>query len=159
MTGLYASKSRSRWAGPRALLSDPRSREDDCRASTGSAFAAGRTLYHSLLRHLFLRHAGDDAGLMHGRRIDLQDFEVVGAGDLVMYDAGGLQHAVSGAERKLALLALVDETDPALQHIEHLEVAQMLVQAGRMHVVIARVVFLHPDDVGAELAVRGVLDA
>jgi uncharacterized protein (DUF1330 family) len=49
-----------------------------------------------------------------------------------------LQHAVAGAESQLPVLALVVESDLAFQYVEHLEVAQMLVQAGG--VVIAGVV-------------------
>src|SRR5262249_44835636 len=56
-------------------------------------------------------------------------------------------------------LALVHEADPALEHVEHLEVAVVLVQAGRVHVMRTLRVLLDPDHVGAELSMRRLLDA
>src|SRR5439155_9870076 len=50
-------------------------------------------------------------------------------------------------------LRFVDELDPAVQNVKHLEVAQVLVQARRVQVVTAPGVLLDPDGVGAELAV------
>src|SRR5256885_1334228 len=69
--------------------------------------------------------------LVDRRRVDLEDLDVVGAVELVVDDAGRLQDAVALLERVLAV-ALVDERDPAVQHVEHLEVAVVLVQAGRV---------------------------
>src|SRR5216683_1945277 len=94
---------------------------------------------------------------VHRGRVDLQDFEVVGALELVVDDAGGLEHAVAGAEGALAL-ALVHELDRALEHIEHLEIALVLVEAGGVQIV-GVAALLHTDDVGAHLAVGGVGDA
>src|SRR5262249_31968808 len=62
------------------------------------------------------------------------------------------------AHRVLAL-TLIDEPHPALQHVEHLEVALMAVQAGRVQGVGAGAIFLDADHVGAERAVGGGLDA
>ncbi len=94
---------------------------------------------------------------MHRGRVDLQDLEVVGALELVVDDAGGLEHAVAGAEGALAL-ALVDELDRALEHVEHLEIALVLVEPGGVEIV-GVAALLHADDVGAHLAVGGVGDA
>src|SRR5207249_7944659 len=105
-----------------------------------------------------LRRAIDDYGLVHSRRVDLEDFEVVGAVELVVHDPGRLQDAVALAEGMLAV-ALVDELDPTVQHVEHLEVALVLVQAGGVQVVTAGRLLLDPDDVGAKLPVRRLLDA
>src|SRR2546425_8116087 len=58
-----------------------------------------------------LRHAADHHGLVHGRRVDFQDLEVVGAVELVVHDPRRLQDTVALAERVLAV-ALVDEFDP-----------------------------------------------
>src|SRR2546425_2133575 len=63
---------------------------------------------------------------------------------------GFRQDAVALAEGMLAVV-LGDELDPTVQHVEHLEVALVLVQAGGVQVVIAGRLLLDPDDVGAEL--------
>src|SRR2546427_621326 len=105
-----------------------------------------------------LRRASDHDGLVHGGRIDLEDLEVVGAVELVVHDPRRLQDAIALAEGVLAV-ALVDELDPAVQHVEHLEVAVVLVQAGRVQLVVAGRFLLDPDRVSPELAVRGLLDA
>ena len=104
-----------------------------------------------------LRHLPDDHRRVHGRRVDLEHFDVVRALQLVVDDAGRLEHAVALAERALAL-AFVDEPDPALEHVEHLEVALVLVQACRVQVVSAPRVRLDPDHVSAELPVGRLVD-
>src|SRR6267142_1317204 len=85
-------------------------------------------------RHIFgmsarrrgsLGHPADHHRLVHGRRVDLEHLEVVGAVELV----------------------------------EHLEVALVLVQPRRVQIVVTGRVLLDPDDVGAELPVRRVVDA
>src|SRR5262245_49138203 len=82
--------------------------------------------------------------LVHRGGVDLQNVEVVRAGELVVHDRGGLEHAVAGLERVLAV-ALVHEADPALEHVEHLEVAQMLVEPGGVQVVVPRRLLLDAD--------------
>src|SRR5438093_4043723 len=58
-------------------------------------------------RHIFgmsarrrgsLGHPADHHRLVHGRRVDLEHLEVVGAVELVVHDGGGLQHAVARGE-------------------------------------------------------------
>src|SRR5262245_23670449 len=100
----------------------------------------------------------DHPGLVHGRRVDLEHFQVVRAVELVVHDGRRLQHAIALGEGVLAL-TLVDELDPAVEHVEHLEVTEVLVQARRVQLVLAGRVLLDPDDVGAELSVRRVVDA
>ena len=75
-----------------------------------------------------------------------------------MDDTRWLQHAVASAEGGLALLPFVDEFDPSLQNVEHLEVAEMLMQAGGVEILVAGTVLLDPDHVGADLAVGRVCD-
>src|SRR5215510_2705882 len=104
-----------------------------------------------------LRHLLDHTRLVDGRRVDLEHLDVVRALQLVVHDGRRLQHAVTLAEGVLAL-PLVDKADPSLEDVEHLEVAQVLVQAGGMEIVGARPVFLDADHVGAELTARGVRD-
>src|SRR5215475_734258 len=104
-----------------------------------------------------LRHLLDHARLVHGRRVDLEHLNVVRAFELVVDDGRRLQHAVALAEGVLAL-PLVDEADPSLEDVEHLEVAQVLVEAGGVEIVGARSVLLDADHVGAELPARGVRD-
>ena len=84
-----------------------------------------------------LGHPLDPERVVHGGGVDLEDLDIVRALQLVVHDPGRLQHAVAGVERVLAV-PLVDELDPALEHVEHLEVAEVLVQAGGVQVVIAR---------------------
>src|SRR5262245_15173167 len=82
-------------------------------------------------------HRADHHGLMDGGRIDLQHLDVVGALELVVDDARGLEDAITRLERVLAV-ALVDEPDPALEDVEHLEVAEVPVEAGGVQLVVAR---------------------
>src|SRR5262245_6078260 len=105
-----------------------------------------------------LGHRLDDDGRVHGRRVDLQHLDVVGALELVVHDAGRLQHAVARAERVLAL-SVVDEPDPTLEDVEHLKVTLVLMQAGGVQVVSAARVGLDTNHVGAEATVRRALDA
>src|SRR6185369_9489634 len=105
-----------------------------------------------------LRHLADDLGLVYGRRIDLEDLDVVGAVELVVHYPRRLQDAVALGERVLAVI-LVDELDPAVQHVEHLEVAVVLMQACGVQIVVAARFLLDPDRVGPELPVRRVLDS
>src|SRR5215475_10795987 len=104
-----------------------------------------------------LGHRLDDDGRVHGRRVDLQHLDVVGALELVVHDAGRLQHAITRVERVLAL-SLVDEFDPAFEDVEHLEVALVLVQARGVQLVGAGGVGLDANHVGAEASVRRALD-
>src|SRR5262249_8897975 len=99
----------------------------------------------------------DHPRLVDSRRVDLENLEVVRAVELVVHDARRLQDAIALREGVLAV-ALVDEPDPAVEHVEHLEVAEVLVQSGRVQIVIAGGLLLDPDGVGAELAVGRVLD-
>src|SRR5262249_30881833 len=55
-------------------------------------------------------------------------------------------------------LAFVHELDPAFQDIEHLKVAQVLMQAGRVQVMCASIL-LDADDMGSELSMRGLFNA
>src|SRR5262249_34121510 len=103
------------------------------------------------------RHLLDDPCLVDGRRVDLEHLEVVRAVELVVHDPGRLQDAIALRERVLAL-ALVDDPDPAVEHVEHLEVTEVLVQSGRVQIVIAGRLLLDPDRVGPELAMRRMLD-
>ena len=66
-------------------------------------------------------------GLVLARRGDLQEFKVVGTGQLVVNDARRLQATVPGTEGMLAV-ALIGKPDPALQNIDHLKIEAMLVQ-------------------------------
>src|SRR4029453_14199217 len=63
----------------------------------------------------------DHLGLVHGRRVNLEHFQVVRAVELVVHDRRRLQHAVTLGEGVLAA-SLVDEPDPTVEHVEHLEV-------------------------------------
>src|SRR4029453_8548674 len=60
-------------------------------------------------------------GLVHGRRVDLEHFQVVRAVELVVHDRWRLQHAVALGEGVLAV-TLVDELDPAVAQVKNLEV-------------------------------------
>src|SRR2546422_7138028 len=55
--------------------------------------------------------------------------------------------------------SLVDDLHPAPEDVEHLEVALVWVQAGRVRLGGAGRAALDPDHVGAELSVRRLLDA
>src|SRR5262249_38364531 len=55
----------------------------------------------------------DHLGLVHGRRVDLEHFQVVRAVELVVHDGRRLQDAVALGEDALAV-ALIDELDPAV---------------------------------------------
>src|SRR5215475_9457156 len=66
-------------------------------------------------------------GLMNGRRIDFQHFQIIRAIKLVVHDPRRLQDTITGLEHMLSL-AFVHELNPAFQHIEHLKVAEMLMQ-------------------------------
>src|SRR5262252_7847822 len=125
-----------------------------CRPSA----ARGRLAPPSSVRGGRLWHRVDHARLVHGRREDLEHLDIVRAFELVVDDGRRLQHAVALAEGVLAL-PLVDEADPSLEDVEHLEVAQVLVQAGGMEIVRARPVLLDTDHVGAKLPARGVRDS
>src|SRR5215831_952564 len=105
-----------------------------------------------------LRHLLDHARLVRGRRVNLEHLDVVRALQLVVHDGRRLQHAVALTESVLPL-PFVDEADPPLEDVEHLEVAQVLMQAGGMEIVGARPVLLDADHVGAELPVRGLRDS
>src|SRR5213594_507307 len=118
-------------------------------------FSASET---SVRRGGGLRHLLDLPRRVDGGRVDFQDLDVVRALKLVVDDPGRLEHAVAGVERVLAVV-LVDELHPALQHVEHLEVALVLVEPGGVQVVGAGAVLLDADHVGAELPVSGPLDA
>src|SRR5215831_9399538 len=85
-----------------------------------------------------------DSEIVHGRRVDLEHFQVVRAVELVVHDGRRLQDAVALGEGALAV-ALIDELDPAVQHVEHLEVAEVLVQPRRVQLVLAGRVLLDPD--------------
>jgi hypothetical protein len=61
-----------------------------------------------------------DRGEIRGRS-ELEHLEIVGARGQLVQDAGRLVHAVAGTQQELAL-ALVPELDPALEHIDELEV-------------------------------------
>ena len=52
----------------------------------------------SARRHSRLRHLADDLGLVHGRRIDLEDLDVVRTVELVVHDPRRLQDAVALGE-------------------------------------------------------------
>src|SRR2546423_1565348 len=97
-------------------------------------------------------------GLMHGRRVGFPGLTAAPCVQLALHDAGRLEHAVPGMEGLLAL-TLVDERHPALENVEHLEVALVLVQAGRVQLMRTARSGLDPDHVRAELPVGGLLDA
>jgi hypothetical protein len=100
----------------------------------------------------------DRAGLVNRRRIDFQNFYIVGTFEFVMDDAGRLQYAIALAEGLFFALAVINKCYPAFQYIHHLEVQQMLMEAGCVQIVIAIAVLFDPDYMGAELAIGRVLD-
>src|SRR5262249_16766235 len=55
-------------------------------------------------------------------------------------------------------LAFIHELYPAFQYIEHLKVAEMLMQTGGVQVMRAGI-FLDADDMGSKLPMRGLFNA
>src|SRR4029450_4745690 len=94
---------------------------------------------------------------MNSRRVDFQHFQIIRAIELVMNDPRRLQNTITGLERMFSL-AFVYELNPAFQHIEHLKVAEMLMQTSRVQVMNTSI-FLDADDMGSELPVCGLFNA
>jgi len=68
-----------------------------------------------------------------------------------------LQNTITSLECVLSF-AFIHKLNPAFQYIEHLKVAEMLVQTSRMQIMRAGI-FLDADDMGSELPVRGLFNA
>ena len=62
-----------------------------------------------------------------------------------MNDSGRLQAAIAGLECALAL-TLMDEANPPLEDVDHLEIEIVLMQTGAVQAIRAGT-FLDPDDV------------
>src|SRR5207244_9207509 len=103
-------------------------------------------------RHFVNRH-----GLMNSRRVDFQHFQIIRAIELVMNDPRRLQDTITGLERLLSL-AFIYELNPAFQHIEHLKVAEMLMQTSGVQIMRTSI-FLDADDMGSKLPMRGRFNA
>ena len=91
--------------------------------------------------------------LEFGRRRDLDEFDIIRTANLIVHDSRRLQAAISRFEGDLTP-SFISELDPAFEHIEHLEIAKVLMQTGRMQIVIAGRILLNPDHMDAELPVR-----
>src|SRR5262245_52817969 len=95
---------------------------------------------------------------MNGRRVNFQHFQIVRAIEFVMDNACRLQDTITGVEQTFSL-AFVYEFNPAFQYVEHLKVAQVLMQTSRVQVMYAAGILLDADDMGPELSMGGLFNA
>src|SRR5438093_3944 len=95
--------------------------------------------------------------LVNGWCVDFQHFKIVRAIQLVMDDPCRLQDAIAGMKRLLTL-TFIHELNPAFEHIKHLKVAQVLMQASSVQIMHAARILLDPDDMRPELPMRGLFD-